>query len=146
VGRVPSDPRKSTEATVTTIYLEPNLLALETPADAASQLEHLAEIGAELVVVAEEPQPEWDALRIPEIRYEPTAEGGGLGDWWLTADPDGCARRPARGVRSMLVGGAVDQSNGPTSRCDLRARDLRSAVLEILSRQAMPDREGVPAR
>jgi hypothetical protein len=123
---------------VTTIYLEPNLLALETEDDAATQLRYLAESGAQLVLVADAPIAEWESLGVPGLRYESSPTAGRRGDWWLTADAEDCARRPGRGVLSMLIGGTLAASTGPTSRCDLGARDLRGAVLEILSREAMP--------
>jgi hypothetical protein len=132
-------------SSVTTIYLEPNLLALETADEAATQLRYLADWGAELVLVSDGPLPEWDDLGVPTLRCEATPDGGRRGDWWLTADPADCSRRPGRGVTSVLIGGAVGAGAGPTARCDLGARDLRGAVLEILSRQAMPDRRGTVA-
>lgn len=123
---------------MTTIFLEPNLLALERSDEAATQLRYLAESGAELVVVSDEPLEEWDALGLPALRYESTAARGRRGDWWLTADPADCVRRPGRGVLSILIGGTLGAGAGPTSRCDVAARDLSNAVLEILSREAMP--------
>jgi hypothetical protein len=42
------------------------------------------------------------------------------------------------GVRSLLVGPRPAPSPRPTPRCDAEARDLASAVLEILSRDVMP--------
>lgn len=130
---------------VTTIFLEPNLLALEQSDDATTQLRYLAESGAELVVVSHGPLADWDELGIASLRYERSAERGRRGDWWLTADPADCARRPGRGVVSMLIGGTLAASVGPTARCDLSARDLRGAVLEILSREAMPTATGTAA-
>lgn len=122
-----------------TIYLEPNLLALETADDAATQLRYLVESGARLVVVSPQPIPEWDALDVPGLRYEDSAARGRRGDWWLTADSEDCVRRPQQGVRTVLIGGAMVSADVRAPRCDLVARDLRDAVLEILSLQAMPD-------
>jgi len=127
---------------VTTIYLEPNLLAFETAGEAAAQLRYLAESGAELVVVSVQRLADWDVLDVAGLRYEASADGAQRGDWWLTADPEDCSRRPLHGVHSMLIAGALDTSDPHTVRCDLSARDLRSAVLEILSRQAMPGTTG----
>lgn len=122
-----------------TIYLEPNLLTLETADEAATQLRYLAESGARLVVLADDRPEEWVALAVPGLRFASAVEDGRRGDWWLTADPAACARRPAAGVRSLLIGGAQTTADAHTARCDLVARDLRSAVLEILSVEAMPD-------
>jgi hypothetical protein len=137
--------RQQVPIPVTTIFLEPNLLALEQSDEATTQLRYLAESGAELVVVSDRPLAEWDELGVPSLRYEPSAARGRRGDWWLTADPADCARRPGRGVVSMLIGGTLGASVGPTARCDLGARDLRGAVLEILSREAMPKAPGPAA-
>jgi hypothetical protein len=123
------------------IFLQPNLLALETPDEARAQLDYLADAGAQLIVVADAPLPDWEELGVPALRYESDATAGRRGDWWLTADPEECAVRPAHGVRSILVGGAYDPGPGG-SRCDLGAPNLRSAVLEILSREAMPQGTG----
>jgi hypothetical protein len=125
--------------TVTTIFLEPDLLRLETPDEASAQLRHLADWGARLVVVADSPVDAWESLDLDGLRYEPSADRGRRGDWWVTADPEHCNQRPGRGVRSVLVGGTIPSSTHPTARCDIVARDLRGAVLEILSRQAMPE-------
>jgi hypothetical protein len=130
---------------VTTIFLEPDLLRLETTEEAATQLRYLAEWGARLVVVADEPLDEWEALGVSALRYAPSASAGRRGDWWLTAEPGKCAERPGRGVRTVLIGGTIPPSTHPTARCDLVARDLRGAVLEILARQAMPERTGTTA-
>ncbi len=119
------------------IFLQPNLLSLETLDEASAQLAHLVDVGAELVVVADRPLPDWEELGVRGLRYEGDATSARRGDWWLTADPEDCARRPGHGVRSILVGGAFDPGPGG-ARCDLGAPNLRSAVLEILSREAMP--------
>ena len=130
---------------MTTIFLEPDLLRLETPGEASAQLRHLADWGARLVVVADSPLDAWESLEVDGLRYEPTPDRGRRGDWWITADPEHCNERPGRGVRSVLIGGAISSSTHPTGRCDIVARDLRGAVLEILSRQAMPEATGAGA-
>ncbi len=128
---------------MTTIYLEPNLLALETTEEATTQLTHLREWGASLVVVADGPIGEWDDLGIEGLRYERSFDGARRGDWWLTADPAECARRPGHGVRTVLIGGTIGPSTKPAARCDMVARDLRGAVLDILAEQAMPEVAGL---
>jgi hypothetical protein len=52
----------------------------------------------------------------------------------VTADPATCGDRQA-GLLTLLVG-PRDDSPRPT-RCDVTARDLAAAVLEILARDAM---------
>ncbi|HEY3524094.1 MAG TPA: hypothetical protein VGK63_10335 [Candidatus Limnocylindrales bacterium] len=126
------------------IFLQPNLLALETPDEASTQLDYLVDAGADLVLVSDAPLPDWDELGVPGLRYASDASAGRRDDWWLTADPEDCAERPGRGVRSMLIGGAYDPGPGG-SRCDQGAPNLRSAVLEILSQQAMPTGASTPS-
>jgi hypothetical protein len=54
----------------------------------------------------------------------------------LTDDERGCEERRA-GLRTVLVGPKPGSSRRPTAMCDRRARDLFSAVLEVLAQQAM---------
>jgi hypothetical protein len=56
--------------------------------------------------------------------------------WFLVTDPEHCSSRRA-GVRSILVGPGPATRRAAIHRCDIQTRDLRSAVLEILSREAM---------
>jgi hypothetical protein len=58
------------------------------------------------------------------------------GSWLLTDDERGCnERRP--GLKTILIGPKAGSSRRPTAMCDRRARDLFSAVLEVLAQQAM---------
>jgi hypothetical protein len=56
--------------------------------------------------------------------------------WLITDDPRTCGRRSPT-VRTILVGPRRPPSRGPVVRCDLEARDLSTAVLEILTHEAM---------
>lgn len=58
------------------------------------------------------------------------------GSWLLTDDERGCEERRA-GLKTILVGPKPGSSRRPTALCDRRARDLFSAVLEVLAQQAM---------
>ena len=58
--------------------------------------------------------------------------------WHLTASPEACIERSA-GVTTILVGPRRRPERGPARRCDLEARDVAAAALEILTREAMPD-------
>jgi hypothetical protein len=58
------------------------------------------------------------------------------GSWLVTSDPKHCDQRPA-GVRTILVGPRRPPGPRPTARCDVEARDLAAAVIEILTRDAM---------
>jgi hypothetical protein len=56
--------------------------------------------------------------------------------WFLTSDPERCASRRA-GIRSILIGPGPASHRAAIHRCDIQTRDLKSAILEILSREAM---------
>ena len=62
--------------------------------------------------------------------------GAGSSGWLITDDPRTCGRRSPT-VRTILVGPRRPPSRGPVVRCDLEARDLSAAVLEILTHEAM---------
>jgi hypothetical protein len=131
------------DATATTVYLDPDVI-LSQPgsdrvdghtiaSDAREQLETLAETGHALVLVGDRP------VDLPAA-FPPVAQSSSLDDardaWFLTADPAHCGRRRP-GLRSILVGPGPATRMAEIHRCDLRTRDLRSAVIEILSREAM---------
>jgi len=102
--------------------------------DAAVSLAHLPEAGHELVLVAGSRHA---ALRsvLWNARMDAMPEDPPRGSWYLTADPATCGDRRA-GLRTVLIG---PRGDGPRpTRCDATARDLRDAVLEILTADAMP--------
>jgi len=115
---------------MTTIYVDAS--AAVTP-DAATHLAHLPNSGHDLVLVggdsaATAALASWRS-RLPSLPGDPPR-----GSWYLTADPATCGdRRP--GLRTVLIG---PREEGPRpTRCDTTARDLRDAVLEILTADAM---------
>jgi hypothetical protein len=55
--------------------------------------------------------------------------------WYLTADVERCHGTSAR-LRTVLIGAAPPA--GSIRRCDGTARDVQTAVLEILAAEAMP--------
>jgi len=57
--------------------------------------------------------------------------------WLVTTDPAWCERPRPSGLRTILIG--PRQSPGPrrSAYCDVIARDLSAAVMEILTRQVM---------
>jgi hypothetical protein len=127
---------------MTTIYLDPS--AVET-ADAADRLSHLTEAGHELVLVDLSPRapasrrasaatktsPAPIAWRARTRQLPPDPPQG---SWFLTGDPAACGDRQP-GLRTVLIGPSPEHAR-PT-RCDMTARDLRDAVLEILTSDAM---------
>jgi hypothetical protein len=59
------------------------------------------------------------------------------GSWYITGDSDWCEGDRPAGLRSILVGPRRPPARRPTLRCDLEARDLSAAVMEILVRETM---------
>jgi hypothetical protein len=117
---------------MTLIYVHPS--AVELP-DAADQLSHLVDSGHEVVFLGDVPAAVGKAM--------PRLERAGAvplevprGSWLLTADPEACGERQA-GLRTLLIGPRAAPSPRPGPRCDVDARDLATAVLEILSRDVM---------
>ena len=115
---------------MTTIYIDSSAAILP---DAPGRLTYLTEAGLDLVLVAPLDHragtvTTWPS-RLGELPKDPPR-----GTWFVTADPTTCGDRRA-GLSTLLIG-PRDDSPRPT-RCDLTARDVASAVLEILARQAM---------
>jgi hypothetical protein len=118
-----------------TIYLDGSAVSERA---AATHLAHLVDAGHEVVLVAPAGHPsgglvDW-AGHLPAMPDRPAP-----GSWYVTADPATCGDRQA-GLRTVLIGpraaGAPPGGLLPT-RCDVTARDLRDAVLEILAADAM---------
>jgi hypothetical protein len=125
------------------VYLEPGVIRARpgddpidessVASDAGEALRTLADTGHELVLVTSGPvRLPADFPKIAEVPA-PDAERDA---WFLTTDPEHCGDRRA-GVRSILVGPGPATRRAAIHRCDIRTRDLRSAVLEILTREAM---------
>jgi hypothetical protein len=115
---------------MTTIYVDSSVALLP---DAPNRLGHLTDAGHSVVLVAEaddraNAQGIWTS-RIEELPADPPR-----GSWFMTANPATCHDWQA-GLSTLLIG-PRDDSPRPT-RCDLTARDLSTAVLEILARDAM---------
>jgi hypothetical protein len=115
---------------VKTIYLD--VSAADDP-DLAGRLTHLADPEHQLVLVGPAGHPVAE-LPIWSSRTDALPEQPAAGSWYLTSDPAGCRDRQPD-LRTILVGPRVD-GQWPT-RCDSTARDLREAVFEILSADAM---------
>jgi len=142
---------------MTRVYVEPSALALGGVADppsgagagqdileviapgALEGVAHLREAGHEPVILmnGEPTTRTFGELVSPPVRVESRLpEEVPPGTWLITGDPLRCAERPA-GVRTILVGPRRPATHRPTARCDLEARDLGAAVLEILADEAM---------
>jgi len=113
-----------------TIYLDGSVTV---DPDLPERLAHLADAGHRLVLVGSaEPAAKDLGAWAERVRELPSAPP--RGSWYLTANPATCRDRQP-GLRTVLVGPRED---GPRpTRCDGTARDLRDAVLEILTADAM---------
>ena len=127
------------------IYFEPRVMTMASGTDhasaavpvpgAAEALGHLAG-SYELVVLGDAPEPVLDALEVPVRAQRDMPSGPAHGSWLITDDPATCVTRPP-GLKTILVGPRRPPTNKPTLRCDVEARDLSAAVVEILTREAM---------
>ena len=128
---------------MTTIFLDPSAVS---GADAAERLLHLTDAGHELVLVDSPRGHDLGSARRAPPRSAATSDGvpwrsrtsslpvdPPRGSWFLTGDPATCGDRQP-GLRTVLIGPRLESR--PT-RCDTTARDLRDAVLEILTSDAM---------
>lgn len=100
---------------------------------AAERLRHLADAGHALVLIAPADHPSV-AMGGWAERRDKVPDDAPRGSWFVTADPATCGDRKA-GLRTILMGPRAVGLR-PT-RCDVTARDLRAAVLEILAAEAM---------
>jgi hypothetical protein len=117
---------------MTSIYVDRS--AAGAP-DAADHLRHLVDTGHQVFLLDGSQSTVATDLGAPIVPKLPA--DAPRGSWFVTADPATCGERQS-GVRSLLVGPRPAPSPRPTPRCDAEARDLASAVLEILSRDVMP--------
>lgn len=103
--------------------------------EAVEALRHLAE-SFELVILGDPGPSILGAFggRVRGARGLPTSPAHG--SWLLTHDPETCVVRPP-GLKTILVGPRRAPTNRPAPRCDVEARDLSAAVVEILTREAM---------
>lgn len=125
---------------MTHVYVDPSAMSISsagaTSATPAAPLEHLVEAGITVVL-----------LGAPDAAVDPIPPGVEVGgtlpdsldsdDWFLSGTPYPEAGRP-RGGRTVLVGPRHAPGPIPLPRFDVAARDLTAAVMEILTRQAMP--------
>ena len=128
------------------VYLEPGVMTQPTGVDragdvgsplpgAAAALGHLAD-SYELVVLRDPEPGVLEALDVPVRGASDVPPEAAHGSWLITDDPTSCLDRPP-GLQTILVGPRRPASNRPAPRCDVEARDLNAAVVEILTRQAM---------
>lgn len=128
------------------IYLDPTALVLPPTTPAAGDehvvpgtvdaVAHLVEAGFEVIVLGD--LAEVPLRELPdEVGHEPALPPHLDHDsWYLTGEPYPSFGRP-RGGTTVLVGPRRPAGKIPLPRFDLQARDMPSAAMEILTRQAM---------
>lgn len=117
---------------MTSIYVHPSAVGLP---DAAAQLVHLVETGHEVVLLGDVPPIVSEAM--PRLRRADAIPAEvAPGTWLVSADAATCGERQS-GLRTLLIGPRAAPSPRPGRRCDVEARDLAAAVLEILGRDVM---------
>jgi hypothetical protein len=130
---------------VTAVYVDSSALLLPsaqpgTPDEAlapgaADAVQLLVEAGFDVVVLAAD-EAVVPPLAAPIRRTDTLPENLDAGTWYLTAEPHPVFGRP-RGGMTMLVGPRRPDGKVPLPRFDLTARDIASAAMEILTRDAM---------
>jgi hypothetical protein len=114
------------------IYVDPSVASMP---DAADHLVHLSDSGHPVTFVGDCPAPV--AAALPDaVLVDTMPDRVAAGSWYVGSDPAMCGQRKA-GLQTLLVGPRLAPSPRPGLRCDAEARDLASAVLEILRRDVM---------
>jgi hypothetical protein len=117
---------------MTDIYIDPSVASMP---DAADHLSHLVDTGHRLILIGDSPAAVQSALAAAGTS-EAMPEHVSPGSWRVSADPAMCGKR-LPGLQTLLIGPRIAPSPRPGPRCDAEARDLASAVLEILGRDVM---------
>ena len=101
-------------------------------------VESLALLGdpARLAVIADAPLADAPNSRASTLE-PPLPNDIPPGSWFITGDPTWCEGDRPMGLRSILVGPKRPPARRPTLRCDVDARDLTTAMIEILVRETM---------
>ncbi len=131
---------------MTRVYLDPSALLLASAGPGSGDdrvapgigeaVAHLVDAGFEVVVLAPSSGNALGELP-PAVRHEPSLpEHLDADAWFVTGDPYPSFGRP-RGGTTVLVGPRRPSGKLPLPRFDLESRDMASAAMEILTRQAM---------
>lgn len=126
------------------VYIDPSAILLSAAAGsgddavasgAAAPLHHLVEAGWTVVLLGDDPG---DVRSMPEgvVSAAQLPDRLQADEWFLTGEPHPSMGRP-RGGSTVLVGPKRPPGPIPLPRFDLETRDIASAVLEILTRDAM---------
>ena len=130
---------------MTCIYLDPTALVLSTGGTegtdhvapgATDAVANLVEAGFDVILLGTAVQPSLRELP-PSIRHaDGLPEHLDADAWYLTGEPHPSFGRP-RGGTTVLVGPKQPAGKLPPPRFDMETRDISSAAMEILTRQAM---------
>ena len=130
---------------MTAIYVDPSALLLppavpgvpdeHVEPGAPDAVRHLVEAGFEVVLLAPDGDPVPD-LPVDVRRASELPKHLDQDTWYLTGEPHPAFGRP-RGGTTVLVGPRRPPGRIPLPRFDLEARDMASAAMEILTRDAM---------
>ncbi len=102
---------------------------------AAEALGRLAAAGFDIAIVGEQAAPLPDELASIHRAAE-LPDPLETGSWFLTGEPNPASRLP-RGGTTVLVGPRPPDGRIPLPRFDMTARDIASAAMEVLLRDAM---------
>ncbi|HEY3334546.1 MAG TPA: hypothetical protein VGK16_04845 [Candidatus Limnocylindrales bacterium] len=131
---------------MTRVYLDPSTLVLASAGPGtgddhvgpgvAEAVAHLVDAGFEVIVLGPADAEALKGLG-SSVGHQASLPEHLDGDaWYLTAEPHPTFGRP-RGGTTVLVGPRRAAGKMPLPRFDLETRDLGSAAMEILTRQAM---------
>jgi len=135
---------------VTTVFLERGAVLLAQPDEQrrrppswvplpgmTEQIEHLTEVGIDVTIIAAE-VPDQIRVALPTLTLVEEMPSNPPADSWLvTTDPAWCERPRPAGLHTILIGPRKTQGPRRSTYCDIVARDLSAAVMDILTRQAM---------
>jgi hypothetical protein len=131
---------------VTRIYLDPTSLVLahggpdavdeHVAPGAADAVQHLLDAGYDVVLLGDPPPVATEELPSAVTHAGALPDHLDADAWYLTGDAHPAFGRP-RGGTSVLVGPKLAPGAFPPPRFDLEVRDLASAAMEILTREAM---------
>jgi hypothetical protein len=134
---------------VTRIYLDPTALVLTAGSEtgeehvspgASNAVAHLVAAGFDVILLdASDGSPSRRLRLLPnEVRREATLPEHLEPDaWYLTGEPLHPSFGRPRGGTTVLVGPRRPAGAFPLPRFDMETRDMASAAMEILTRQAM---------
>ena len=130
---------------MTRIYLDPSALVMSTGGTegaehvapgATDAVANLVDAGFDVVLLGEDAHTSLRDLPASVRHADGLPEHLDADAWYLTGEPHPAFGRP-RGGTTVLVGPRRPAGKLPPPRFDMEARDMSSAAMEILTRQAM---------